>query len=130
MNDVKVAYIIGPYRSNTVWGIRFNIQQAERLAAVCAHVGVFPYCPHKNTAYFDGLASDDLFLAGNLTLIDRGIADFAVASRYWKNSVGSINEVERFKRWGYEIVYEEDQPNNLVLEEAIKEAAYGDSLCH
>ena len=127
---MKISYIIGPYRHESVYGIRLNIQEAERLAAVSAQAGIFPYCPHKNTAYFDGLSSDELWLEGNLEMIKRVVPDVGILSHQWKWSSGSIKEVELFSQLNIPLIYEADylgQPQ-LEFEEAIWEAANANSI--
>ena len=105
---MKIAYIIGPYRAETIYGIRQNIIAAELLGAEVAKLGAFPYIPHKNTAFFDGLAPDELWLGGNLEIIRRGIADFAVVGYGWEKSSGSKGEISEFKAMGLPVLYRED----------------------
>ena len=105
---MKIAYVIGPYRAETIYGIRQNIIVAEQLGAELAQLGFFPYVPHKNTAFFDGLAPDELWLEGNLEIIRRGIADFAVVGYGWEKSSGSRGEIAEIQGMGLPVLYRED----------------------
>jgi hypothetical protein len=113
---MKIAYIIGPYRAHTIYGIRCNIIAAEQVGAEMAAYGVFPYIPHKNTAYFDGLAPDKLWLEGNLEIIRRGIADFAVVVPGWEESSGSVGEIKLHHELNIPVLYREDPAFWMQLE--------------
>lgn len=102
---MKIAYIIGPYRAATIYGVHQNIQRAEKVGAILADSGAFPYIPHKNTAYLDGVANDDLWLDGNTEIIFRGIADFAVVLPEWTQSAGSLAEINLFKELELPVIY-------------------------
>ena len=105
---MKIAYVVGPYRADTIYGIRQNIISAEQLGAELAQLGFFPYVPHKNTAFFDGLAPDKLWLEGNLEIIRRGVADFAVVGYGWEKSSGSKGEIDECRKHGVKVLYRED----------------------
>ena len=57
-----VAYVAGPYRSETIYGIEQNIQRAKRLAAELWKRGYAVICPHANSAFMDGVCDDETFL--------------------------------------------------------------------
>ena len=44
-----IHYLAGPYRG----AVRHNIREAERWAVQCALAGVYFFCPHLNSAFFD-----------------------------------------------------------------------------
>ena len=127
---IKIAYIIGPYRADSVYDIHTNIFAAETLAAYCALAGVFPYCPHKNTAYLDGLTDDELWLEGNKELLRRGIADIGIVSARYKESSGSLEEIKLCTELNIPLIFEQeyDDPKKLVI--FIRRAAYADSVCN
>lgn len=104
---MKIAYVIGPYRASTIYGIRKNIIVAEQIGAELAAYGVFPYVPHKNTAFFDGAAPDELWLKGNLEILERGIADFAVVAPGWERSSGSGGEIQACRKMDIPVLFRE-----------------------
>ena len=101
---MKVAYIVGPYRSKTVHGIVENIRRAEAIAIKYWQFGYAVICPHKNTALFDGLAPDHVWLDGDIEILKR--CDVIVMTPGWENSSGSKAELEIAKQLGKEIIYE------------------------
>jgi hypothetical protein len=101
---VKIAYIAGPYRADTVHGIVENIRRAEAVAIKYWRLGYAVICPHKNTALFDGLMPDSVWLAGAIELLKR--CDVIVMMKGWENSSGSIAERKIALKLGLEVIYE------------------------
>ena len=66
---MKLSYIAGPYRSDTINGIVQNIRNAEKVAIKYWRLGYAVICPHKNTALFDGLLPDHVWLEGDIEII-------------------------------------------------------------
>ena len=100
---MKVAYIVGPYRSKKgTKGIVDNIQKAEKVALKYWKKGYAVICPHKNTALMEG--PDDMFLIGDHELVKR--SDIIVAMKNWKKSKGGVVEITLAKRLKKEIIYE------------------------
>ena len=90
---MKVAYVVGPYRSEIgPYGIKQNIQRAEEVAIQLWRLGYAVICPHKNTAFFDGAAPDEVWLRGDIELIRR--SDLVVTVKGWESSSGARGEVE------------------------------------
>lgn len=87
---MKVAFVSGPYRANTVSGIVHNIKRAEKVAVELWRMGYAVICPHKNSALFDGLCDDSVWLKGDLELLHR--CDCVVLVPGWSRSKGSITE--------------------------------------
>lgn len=100
---MKVAYIAGPYRADTISEIRHNIRRAEDAAEVLWKSGYAVICPHKNSGFFDGLVPDKQFLDAGLRFVE--IADVVFVLKGWPGSVGSKAEVDRAKELGIEIDY-------------------------
>ena len=48
---MKLAYIIGPYRADTIYQIKKNIEKAEETALKYWKKGYAVICPHLNTAF-------------------------------------------------------------------------------
>jgi|GEM_PF-1835611 len=106
----KVIYLAGPYRADTAWQVHQNIQRAERVAARMLTNGLVPLCPHKNTAYMDGVVSDDTIIDGCLALVTRCDALFLMEG--WQESEGALKEKEHAEKHGlpvFQHAHEVDQ---------------------
>jgi hypothetical protein len=88
-----LVYVAGPYRAKTAWDINCNIHKARVWGAALAKCGAYPVIPHSNTANFDGIADDSLWLEGTLALLTR--CDAAIFIDGWRESSGSKAEWER-----------------------------------
>ena len=100
---MKVVYIAGPYRANTLHGIRLNIRRAEEAAIGIWQMGCVALCPHKNTALFDGLADDSIWLRGGLELLRR--CDALLVLPNSENSKGTQAEIELAGELGIPVYY-------------------------
>ena len=100
---MKVAYIIGPYRAETIFGVVENIRRAEEVARKYWLKGYAVICPHKNTSLMDGLDTDEMFLKGDWELIKR--SDVVVVMKNWGGSKGSQKEVDLAYKLNKEIIY-------------------------
>uniref|UniRef100_A0A6M3KAI1 DUF1937 domain-containing protein n=1 Tax=viral metagenome TaxID=1070528 RepID=A0A6M3KAI1_9ZZZZ len=106
---MPVAYVVGAYRSK--WGVigrLINILRARRVAIKYWQAGFGVYCPHMNTAFFDGKADDSVWLKGNLAIIKRlkVKTDRVIVLPSWVNSEGSKGEIALAKKRRLTIVYE------------------------
>lgn len=101
---MKVAYIAGAYRANTIMGILDNIHTASKVALKYWKEGYAVICPQRNTALFDGECDDLVWLDGDLELLRR--ADVVVMTRGWEHSKGSIAEHAEAVYQQKEIIYE------------------------
>ena len=104
-----VAYISGPYRSDTIWGIKQNIDKAELCALVYWKKGYAVICPHKNTAFLDGVILNDEFIEGDLEFLQRmdpAKGDTIVMMLDWKKSAGAVIEHDEAQGLGLRIAYE------------------------
>lgn len=88
--NMKVIFISGPYRAKTTAEIDNNIQRARQVAMKLWKEGWIAYCPHMNTAHFDGLCPDNVWLEGNLEILRRCDAIYMMDG--WMDSEGSIAE--------------------------------------
>jgi Domain of unknown function (DUF4406) len=104
--QVKVAYIAGPFRSKTHWGIVQNVRAAEQVALKYWKLGFAVICPHLNTANFDGAIADDhIWLDGDMEILKR--CDVVIAMNTWKQSSGATTEIELAKQLGIEVIFDE-----------------------
>lgn len=101
---MKVAYIAGPYRADTPHGIVQNIRNAEVIAIDYWRRGYAVICPHKNTALFDGLCPDHVWLEGDIEILKR--CDVIIMMRGWRSSSGARNELDIATRQGLEVIYD------------------------
>lgn len=103
---MKVAFICGPYRADTIHGMVQNIRIAEAYAKKYWEKDYCVICPHKNTALLDGTLPDEAWLAGARELLKR--SDVMVALPKWEESSGSRDEMELARRSGKEIILEDE----------------------
>ena len=85
-------YIAGPYRADTPWKIQLNIRNAAEVNLALHKMGLAPFCPHMNSALFDGECPDSVFLKAAMTHLEA--ADFVVLVHGWENSSGTLAEVK------------------------------------
>ena len=102
---MRIAYIAGPYRASTPHGILQNVRKAEAVAIKYWQKGYAVICPHKNSALFDGLLPDEVWLEGYLAILAR--CDVCVMLPGWENSEGARKEHDFARAHGIEIVYEQ-----------------------
>ena len=100
---MKVAFVSGPYRSDTESGIVRNIREAEKVAIELWCMGYAVICPHKNTSLLGGLCDDSVWLEGDLELLKR--SDCIVMTSGWQISEGSRIEHRHAKRGNIPIFY-------------------------
>jgi len=101
---MKVIFISGAYRAPNTLEIEHNIRHAEAAAIELWKQGWAAYCPHKNTAHFDGICSDETWLEGNLEILSR--CDAIYMLREWENSQGARAELHLAKEHNLEILFE------------------------
>ena len=68
---MKVAFVSGPYRANTEWQVKKNIETAENTALCLWKKGFSVICPHKNSAFMGGSVPNEVWLQGYLELVKR-----------------------------------------------------------
>ncbi len=90
--QMKVAYVIGPYRGQTHNEVAENIAAARDVAAHLWSLGYAALCPHLNSAFMSGVAPEQTFLDGTLEMLRR--CDLVVMVRGWTDSMGSVYEFE------------------------------------
>jgi hypothetical protein len=101
---LKLAYIAGPYRANTPRGIVENIRKAEAVAIRYWKIGYAVICPHKNTALFDGLMPDAVWIEGDQEILSR--CDVIVFCSGWEASHGCQLEMQLAQRLGKTIFFD------------------------
>jgi hypothetical protein len=101
---MRVAFISGSYRAKTIHEVVDNIRHAEAYAKKYWKLGYAVICPHKNTALFDGLLDDSVWLDGDMELLRR--SDVIVFIPGWEDSEGARAEYEVAKTLNKEIIIE------------------------
>lgn len=93
---MKIAYISGKYRGESLSAVDENIQLARRAAKILWAQGWAVICPHSNTALMDGVCPDEQFLKGDIEIINR--LDIQKDAMFmlpnWKDSEGAKRERE------------------------------------
>ena len=97
----QLIYLAGPYRAKNGYTVRENVRTAERFAVEVVQLGHYPVTPHLNTAFFDGEAEDEYFLAHGLALLSR--CDAILLLPRWEQSSGSRQELADAHLHGLEV---------------------------
>ena len=100
---MRLAFISGPYRATNGKTVLENVRAAEAVAIEYWRKGYAVICPHKNTAFFDGLAPDNVWLDGDLLMLSK--CDLIVMIKGWEHSEGAKSEHVFAKTNGLEIIY-------------------------
>ncbi len=98
---MKLVYIAGAYRGDSMNAVWNNIAHARSWAEVVAQKGEFPVCPHMNTAFMDGIQSDEFWLEGTLELLKK--CDSILMIPGWQESSGAKMELAVATERGMEI---------------------------
>lgn len=87
-----VIYVAGPFRPKSLgqWGQTLNIRRAEVAALGVWAAGFTALCPHLNTQNFSGALPDEVWLRGDLALLER--CDGILMVEGWENSHGAMDE--------------------------------------
>lgn len=95
---MKVAYTAGPYRGRSHNDIAENIAAARAVASRLWSLGYAVICPHLNSAFMSGAASEEVFLNGGLEMVRR--SDLVVLIDGWAGSQGTAREIEEARALG------------------------------
>lgn len=104
---MKVVFVSGKYRGD----IAKNIEHAKQAAIRLWQQGYVVICPHMNTAFFDGLCPDEVWLAGDIEIMKRCDAVFFLDN--WQDSEGARAEMAIAQDLGLEILYEQGRQQVL-----------------
>jgi len=122
---MRLVYIAGPYRAKTEYGVKLNIDRAEKVALKFWANGDAVICPHKNTAFFGGAVDEhepafgsketkSVWLEGDFEMIRR--CDAIVMMDGWDKSTGAIEEWKLASKLGKKIIFVDE--NGEVTREA------------
>ncbi len=88
---MRVIYIAGPFRAENAWEVEQNIRLAETAALAVWRYGAVPLCPHTMNRFYQGAASVEVWLKGDLELLRRCDAVLVVGD--FTKSVGTREEI-------------------------------------
>jgi hypothetical protein len=88
-----------------MYGVWQDIEEAKRVALKYWKQGYAVICPHANTAFFDGSCPDEVWLNGDLEILER--VDVVVMMQGWEQSVGATGEYDHAVAHGKEIIYDD-----------------------
>ena len=87
---MKLAFVAGKYRADTIHGIVENIRKAEAVAIELWKMGFAVITPHLNSRLMDGVCPDKVWLDGGLEILRR--CDLIVLLEGWESSEGARDE--------------------------------------
>ena len=87
---MKLLYIAAPYKAKTIVNLQQNIHEAKLMAMYYWNKGYAVICPHLNSANFDGLCEDKIFLQGTMLMLSK--CDAIAMHPNWEQSSGCVNE--------------------------------------
>lgn len=105
---MPVAFVVGPYRSDTHRGVVLNIRAAEDVAVQLWQLGFAVICPHTNSGLLSGVVDEARFVAGYHELMRR--ADLLVITEGFEASAGSRDEVIMAAKFDRPVVRWEWEP--------------------
>ena len=118
MDHLPVIYIAGKYRdARGEWYVEQNIRAAEKEALFVWGIGGVALCPHKNTAFFGGACDDFVWLMGDLELLSRCDAVYAIDG--YRESKGAVQEVEYAKNDNMPVFYSRDEVQAFIRQELV-----------
>ena len=119
---MDLLYIAAPYRASSTAAIRNNINEAALMAQYYWLQGYAVLCPHMNSAHFDGLVPDKVFMAATKLMLTH-CSHIALHPK-WSFSTGCIEE------------YQYAHNNNITMHFTVMQRVYtclgltmGDSPC-
>jgi nucleoside 2-deoxyribosyltransferase len=108
---VKVIYVAGPFRCASQhmpgqqdgWGIQQNVMRAMELALEVWRRGAAAVCPHANTMFFQNAAKDEVWLDGDLAILEK--CDAVLMTPDWERSSGARAEHAFALQHGITVLY-------------------------
>ena len=103
--DMRTIYIAGRYRGKDTAEVGRNIKKAREAAKELSKRGWATFCPHMNTAFFDGICTDDFWLKCGLEFLIRCDAIFMLSN--YSHSQGAMKELVEAMKHDKEIYFED-----------------------
>lgn len=86
-----LVYVAGPYRSNEIWKLYENIENARKAAIEIVKMGAYPIVPHKCTDFMEGLNTSEFFIEGTREAMRR--CDVLYIIPGYESSEGTLGEI-------------------------------------
>lgn len=118
MENKRIIYVAGPYRADTEYGVKQNIERAEKVAVKYWQAGYLVYCPHKNCAFLGGACPDEVWLDAGIQFLK--LCDGIVMMEGWQDSSGSVAEWNYATKKGMTIFYEDDNDCLELVKDVLK----------
>lgn len=99
---MRLVYVAGPYRAASESAVVRNIRNAEAVAVELWKAGFAVLCPHMNTALMGGICPDEVWLKGDLVMLER--CDLVVLVPGWQASSGTVAEHLRARELGIPVL--------------------------
>lgn len=120
-----VIYIAGKFRATKQPHDRYeehqNVIASEREAHYVWSIGGAAISPHLNTAHYQNSLPDDTWLSGDLAIMLKCDAVYAIPK--WRESVGATEEIRVAKENNIPVLYTQQEVYNYVLSFAKKSNA-------
>lgn len=101
---MRMLYVAHPIRDpRGIYYHNQNIRKAEAVAIEIWKLGAVCICPGLNTYLFDGVAPDDVWLRGDLEILER--CDGIVMVPGWEKSTGATHERNHATLHGIPVFY-------------------------
>lgn len=104
---MELVFISGPYRAKTIYEIKKNIDNAEKIGLKYFKIGYAVFIPHKNSAFFDGSCDDSVWLNSCIEILKR--CDKIVMMSNWQKSSGAISEYNYARKNNIEVIFDEEE---------------------
>lgn len=117
---MKVIYVAGPFRAASshvpghqdMFRVQQHIMRAMELSLEIWRMGAVALCPHANSMFFTGSALDDVWLKGDLELLDR--CDAIAVTSNWVESSGARAEVDYAVANNIPVLYTPKEVENYI----------------
>lgn len=114
MVNKLLVYVAGPFRGASRWAEYQNIQKAEAVAWKVWEAGAVALCPHLNTAHFQNSLPDNVWLEGDIIMLER--CDVMIMVEGWEKSVGATEERRIAIERNIPVVYTIEELKRLIHE--------------
>lgn len=111
---MKVAYVAGPYRSNSLWKINQNVEETRRVVKKYFDMGYAVIAPNLINAFMDECSGEDLmkndginnkkFLNADFNILER--VDVIIMMKNYKESFGACAELNFALEHKKEVIFD------------------------
>ena len=105
MTTMRIIYVAGPYRSDTIFGTKQNILRAEKTGVEVARLNHIPLIPHTLYQFWDGLQDEQWFVDATMQLILKCDVVLVIPDSGWQSSSGTKGEIKAAEEAGIPVFY-------------------------